>query len=55
MTMGTEGTVTYWLRDSVAWLGLNRPHKRNAIGETLLAALEAAVRWAQDEARALVI
>src|SRR5712672_3939019 len=53
--MGTEGTVTYELRDGVAWLGLNRPHKRNAIGEALLAALEAAVRRAQDEARALVI
>jgi (methylthio)acryloyl-CoA hydratase len=55
MTMCTEGTVTYELRDSVAWLGLNRPHKRNAIGGALLAALEAAVRRAQDEARALVV
>src|SRR5712672_3986379 len=55
MTMGTEGTVTYELREGVAWLGLNRPHKRNAIGEALLAALEAAVRRGQDEARALVI
>jgi (methylthio)acryloyl-CoA hydratase len=53
--MGTEGTMTYELRDGVAWLGLNRPHKRNAIGDALLAALEAAVRRAQDEARALVI
>lgn len=42
MTLGTEGDVTYELRDSVAWLGLNRPDKRNAIGEALLAALEAA-------------
>ena len=55
MTMCTEGPVTYELRDSVAWLGLNRPHKRNAIGGALLAALEAAVRRAQDEARALVV
>jgi enoyl-CoA hydratase/carnithine racemase len=53
--MGTEGTMTYELRDGVAWLGLNRPHKRNAIGDALLAVLEAAVRRAQDEARALVI
>jgi enoyl-CoA hydratase/carnithine racemase len=53
--MGTEGDVTYELHDSVAWLGLNRPHKRNAIGEALLATLEAAVRRAQDETRALVI
>jgi len=56
MPMGTEDDdVTYELRDGVAWLGLNRPHKRNAIGEALLAALEAAARRAQDEARALVI
>ena len=53
--MDTEGTVTYELRAGVAWLGLNRPHKRNAIGEALLAEFEAAVRRAQDEARALVV
>jgi (methylthio)acryloyl-CoA hydratase len=55
MTMDTEGEVTYELRDSVGWLGLNRPNKRNAIGDGLLAALEAAVGRAQDEACALVI
>jgi enoyl-CoA hydratase/carnithine racemase len=55
MTMAAECAVTYELRDGVAWLGLNRPHKRNAIGEALLAGLEAALRRAQDEARALVI
>ena len=53
--MDTEGTVTYELRAGVAWLGLNRPHKRNAIDEALLAEFEAAVRRAQDEARALVV
>jgi (methylthio)acryloyl-CoA hydratase len=53
--MDTEGTVTYELRAGVAWLGLSRPHKRNAISEALLAKLEAAVRRAQDEARALVV
>src|ERR1700704_901550 len=53
--MSNEGSVTYELRDAVAWLGLNRPHKRNAIGEALLAELEAVVRRAQDEARALVV
>ena len=53
--MDTEGTVTYELRAGVAWLGLNRPHKRNAIDEALLAQFEAAVRRAQDEARALVV
>jgi hypothetical protein len=29
VTLGTEGDVTYELRGSVAWLGLNRPDKRN--------------------------
>ncbi|HEY2226385.1 MAG TPA: crotonase/enoyl-CoA hydratase family protein [Xanthobacteraceae bacterium] len=53
--MGADGNVTYELRGSVAWLGLNRPDKRNAIGEALLAALEATVRRAQAEARALVV
>jgi (methylthio)acryloyl-CoA hydratase len=54
-TMSNEGSVTYELRDAVAWLGLNRPDKRNAIGDALLAELEAVVRRAQDEARALVV
>jgi enoyl-CoA hydratase/carnithine racemase len=53
--MAIEGAVTYELRDDVAWLGLNRPHKRNAISEALLAEFEAAVRRAQDDARALVV
>ena len=48
-------TVTYELRAGVAWLGLNRPHKRNAINEALLAEFESAVHRAQDEARALVV
>jgi (methylthio)acryloyl-CoA hydratase len=53
--VSNEGSVTYELREGVAWLGLNRPHKRNAIGHALLAELEAVVRRAQDEARALVV
>src|SRR5258708_25644417 len=53
--MGTEGTVTYRLSDGVAWLGLNRPHKRNAIDGTLLAEFGVAVRRAQEEARAVVM
>ena len=53
--MGTETTVTYALSGGVAWLALNRPHKRNAIDATLLSELQAAVRRAQAEARALVI
>src|SRR5690348_343729 len=55
MTIAAECAVTYELLDGIASLGLNRPPKRNAISEALLAALEAAVRRAQDEARALVI
>src|SRR5258708_13652273 len=53
--MATEDTVSYKLSDGVAWLGLNRPHKRNAIDGTLLTEFEAALRRAHDEARALVI
>ena len=55
MTTAKQRTVTYELRENVAWLGLNRPHKRNAISEALLAEFELAVRRAQDEARALVV
>jgi hypothetical protein len=32
-------TVTYQLHDNMAWLGLNRPQKGNAIDSRLLAAL----------------
>src|SRR5271156_4944346 len=53
--MGTGGAITYEWHDDIAWLGLNRPHKRNAISGALLAELEAAVRRAQDEASVLVI
>jgi (methylthio)acryloyl-CoA hydratase len=47
--------VSYELRESVAWLGLNRPEKRNAINNQLLAALQASVTRAQAEAKAMVI
>lgn len=47
--------LTYALRDGVAWIGLNRPAKRNAISEALLAALDAAHARAGAEARAIVI
>jgi (methylthio)acryloyl-CoA hydratase len=47
--------VTYELCDNVAWLGLNRPRKRNAIDSRLLAALHESVTRAQAEARAMVI
>ena len=53
--MGTEPAVTYNLHDGVAWIGLNRPHKRNAISDALLGELKTAVYQAQDEARALVV
>jgi (methylthio)acryloyl-CoA hydratase len=50
-----DGIVTYELRESVAWLGLNRPEKRNAINNQLLAALQNSVTRAQAEAKAMVI
>jgi enoyl-CoA hydratase/carnithine racemase len=53
--VSNDGSVTYELREGVAWLGLNRPHKRNAISHALLFELEAVVRRVQDEARALVV
>jgi enoyl-CoA hydratase/carnithine racemase len=53
--MQSTGLITYDLRDRVAWIGLNRPAKRNAINDALLRELETAVRRAQVEARALVV
>jgi hypothetical protein len=53
--MDAEGAVTYELRGRVAWVGLNRPRKRNAINDALLGELLAAARRAQEEARALVV
>src|SRR6516165_4840919 len=53
--MRTERLTSYELRDGVAWLGLNRPDKRNAINKGLLVELELGVRRAQDDAQALVI
>lgn len=47
--------VTYEFRDAVAWIGLNRPGKRNAISAALLAEIEVATRRAQAEARAMVL
>jgi enoyl-CoA hydratase/carnithine racemase len=47
--------VSLELRDGVAWIGLDRPAKRNAIHDGLLAALDAAVARAQDAARAIVL
>lgn len=53
--MASEGGVTYELRDRVAWLGLDRPRKRNAIDDALLGRIAAAARRAQEEARALIV
>ena len=47
--------VSYELRESVAWLGLNRPSKRNAINNELLHAINVSVSRAHSEARALVL
>jgi enoyl-CoA hydratase/carnithine racemase len=47
--------VTYELRGAVAWIGLNRPEKRNAISAGLLASLDDAAHRAQAEARAMVV
>lgn len=47
--------VTYALKGSVAVIGLNRPEKRNAISDRVVAALDEAVGRAADEARAAVI
>ncbi len=50
----TGEMLTYELRDNIAWLGLNRPEKRNAISEALLAAIDTAFRRASREARAII-
>ena len=42
--MEVRDAVTYELRDRVAWVGLNRPQKRNAINDSLLSELESAAR-----------
>lgn len=47
--------VTYELQGPVAVIGLNRPDKRNAISDRVVAALDVAVARASTEARAGVI
>ena len=47
--------VTYELEGPVALIGLNRPQKRNAINEAVIAALHAAVQRAGEEADVGVI
>jgi (methylthio)acryloyl-CoA hydratase len=53
--MDVQSSITYELRDRVAWIGLNRPQKRNAINDALLSEFETAARRAQREAHALVV
>jgi enoyl-CoA hydratase/carnithine racemase len=53
--MNDDPAITYELQKGVAWIGLNRPEKRNAINDALLEALVAAARRAQKEAQVLVI
>ncbi|HYZ34388.1 MAG TPA: enoyl-CoA hydratase-related protein, partial [Crenalkalicoccus sp.] len=50
-----DDLLTYEQRDAVAWIGLNRPAKRNAISDALLSAIEAAAARAAGEARAMVV
>ncbi len=54
-TMPEPDLLSYTLEGPVAWLGLNRPAKRNAISEALLAELDRGIARAQGEARAIVI
>jgi enoyl-CoA hydratase/carnithine racemase len=53
--MQPGGLVSYELRNRVAWIGLNRPEKRNAISDAVLEEIQQAAHRAQREARALVI
>jgi (methylthio)acryloyl-CoA hydratase len=47
--------LTYKLHGEIAWIGLDRPAKRNAINDALIAAIGDTVRRAHDEARAIVL
>ena len=53
--MSVLSLLTYDLRDRVAWLGLNRPEKRNAINEQLISEIDAGVVRASNEARVIVL
>ncbi|HVO17486.1 MAG TPA: crotonase/enoyl-CoA hydratase family protein [Alphaproteobacteria bacterium] len=51
----TTDIVTYSRDGDIALIGLNRPDKRNALSEKLVAAFKAAVERAQKEAKAGVV
>jgi enoyl-CoA hydratase/carnithine racemase len=53
--MSVVSLLTYDVRNRVAWLGLNRPDKRNAINEQLISEIDAAVVRASNEARVIVL
>lgn len=51
----TDAPLTYELRDGIAWIGLDRPAKRNAVNDALLAAIAAAHERAAAEAKVAVL
>ena len=53
--MTTDQLVTYELDGAVALIGLNRPDKRNAISDAVIAALRVAIQRAHDEAFVAVL
>src|SRR5260370_30122216 len=55
VAMVKSDLLTYEMRGKVAFLGLNRPEKRNAINDALIAAIATAVEQAHGEARAIVL
>lgn len=48
--MGADGTLIYEAGEGIARLTLNRPDKRNALNDELIAALKRALRRAHDDA-----
>ena len=53
--MREDNLITYALEGNVAFIGLNRPDKRNAINDPLVDALRAAVLRAHEEADVAVL
>ncbi|MEZ5667191.1 MAG: crotonase/enoyl-CoA hydratase family protein [Alphaproteobacteria bacterium] len=54
-TAADAAPVSYALRDDIAFVGLNRPQKRNAINDEVVERLAAVVQRAEAEARAAVL
>lgn len=50
-----DSLVTYELREGVAYVGLNRPEKRNAISDRFVEALAGVIARAENEAKAAVL